>query len=303
MGVLDGKVVIVTGGGRGIGRECALLAAKEGAKVLVNDLGGGTSGADGATDAGPAEQVAAEIRAAGGEAISNADSVADYKAVEAMVQQAIEQLGGLHAVINPAGILRDGMFHKMAEADWDSVIQVHLRGAFNVARASVEHFRNQADGAYVMFASTSGLIGNIAQTNYAAAKMGVAGLSRVLAIEGALKNVRSNVIAPYAWTRLVATIQPKDDAQAAHFKMMEETMRADQVAPLAIALAADAKTSGQLFISRGNEITLLSQPRPIRQVANTQGWSAAELIDKGLGAMRGDFYPPEHVNLFPYNPL
>src|SRR5579871_6060127 len=137
MGVLDGKVVLVTGGGNGIGRDCALIAAKEGAKVLVNDLGGGLSGGDEGS-AGPAEAVAQEIRAAGGEAASNSESVTSLKAVQGMVEQALDTFGALHAVINPAGILRDAMFHKMAEADWDAVLDVHLRGSYNVTRAAIE---------------------------------------------------------------------------------------------------------------------------------------------------------------------
>ncbi len=184
MGALDGRVVLVTGGGNGIGRECALIAAREGAKVLVNDLGGGERGGDeGST--GPAETVAAEIRAAGGEAVANSDSVTSMAAVKGMVEQALDAFGGLHAVINPAGILRDGMFHKMPDEDWDIVIDVHLRGSYNVCRATIEHFRNQNDGAYVLFTSTSGLIGNVGQANYAAAKLGIMGLSRIIALEGA----------------------------------------------------------------------------------------------------------------------
>ena len=205
MGVLDGKVVLVTGGGNGIGRECALIAAQQGAKVLVNDLGGGLKGEDEGS-AGPAEQVAQEIRAAGGEAASNSESVTNYKAVEGMVEQAMDTFGGLHAVINPAGILRDVMFHKMSEDDWDKVIDVHMRGSFNVARATIELFRNQNDGAYMFFTSTSGLLGNIGQANYGAAKMGIAGLSRIIAMEGERNNVRSNCLAPVAWTRMTQSV-------------------------------------------------------------------------------------------------
>ncbi|MDB5444574.1 MAG: 3-hydroxyacyl-CoA dehydrogenase, partial [Phenylobacterium sp.] len=183
MGVLDGKVVLVTGGGNGIGRDCALIAAQEGAKVLVNDLGGSLKGEDEGS-AGPAEAVAQEIRAAGGEAASNSESVTNYKAVQGMVEQAMDTFGGLHAVINPAGILRDTMFHKMSEEDWDRVIDVHMRGSFNVCRATIEHFRNQNDGAYMLYTSTSGLFGNVGQANYGAAKMGIAGLSRIIAMEG-----------------------------------------------------------------------------------------------------------------------
>lgn len=167
MGILDDKVVLVTGGGNGIGKQIALIAAAEGAKVIVNDLGGGTRGGDEGS-AGPAEQVAAEIRAKGGKAISNSDSVTNFDAVVGMREQALKEFGGLHSVINPAGILRDGMFHKMKNEDWDTVIDVHLKGSFNVCRATIELFREQNEGSYVLFSSTSGLIGNIGQTNYGA---------------------------------------------------------------------------------------------------------------------------------------
>ena len=146
MGVMDGRVVIVTGAGRGIGRECALLAAREGAKVLVNDLGGALSGGD-EGDESPAQTVANEIIAAGGEAVANTDSVTSLRACEGMVEQARDSFGALHAIISPAGILRDVMFHKMTEEDWDLVIDVHLKGSFNICRASIELFREQQDGA------------------------------------------------------------------------------------------------------------------------------------------------------------
>ncbi|ATQ41767.1 SDR family NAD(P)-dependent oxidoreductase [Caulobacter mirabilis] len=305
MGVLEGKVVLVTGAAGGIGKECALLAAREGAKVVVNDLGGSVAGGD-AGDAGPAEATAAEIRAAGGEAVANSDSVTDYKAVQGMVEQAKDTFGALHAIINPAGILRDGMFHKMSEDDWDKVIDVHLRGAFNVSRASVELFRDQQDGTYVHFTSTSGLIGNIGQANYAAAKLGVVGLSRILAMEGAIKGVRSNVIAPFAWTRMIATIPVKDEASAQRVARMKNAMRADQVAQLAVALASpEAKdVSGQIFAVRGNEVILFDQPRPVRNMANTEGWTPRSLLDVALPAMKNSFFDAgATASVFPYDPI
>src|ERR1700744_5437031 len=205
MGVLEGKVVLVTGGANGMGKECALLAAKEGAAVVVNDLGGAVAGGDEGS-AGPAEFVAQEIRAAGGRAASNSDSVSDRKGVGHMISQAMDEFKGLHAVINPAGILRDTMFHKMSDADWDMVVDVHLNGAYNVTRQTINHFREQGEGSYVLFTSTSGLIGNIGQANYAAVKMGVVGLSRIIAMEGAAKGVRSNTIAPFAWSGMIAAL-------------------------------------------------------------------------------------------------
>jgi NAD(P)-dependent dehydrogenase (short-subunit alcohol dehydrogenase family) len=290
MGVLDGKVVLITGGGNGIGRECALMAAREGACVLVNDLGGSVTGGDEGSS-GPAEQVAAEIRAAGGKAASNSDSVTDYAAVEGMREQALKEFGGLHAVINPAGILRDGMFHKMAIEDWKSVIDVHLHGAFNVTRATIELFREQQMGSYVLFTSTSGLIGNIGQANYAAAKLGVMGLSRIIAMEGAIKNVRSNIIAPFAWTRMIATIPIKDEASAKRVERMKNAMRADQVANVAVALCADGAkdTNGQIFAVRGNEVFLFNQPRPNRGMARLEGWSPDTILEHCLPAMKGNY--------------
>ncbi|MDO9337085.1 MAG: SDR family oxidoreductase [Caulobacter sp.] len=305
MGVLSGKVVIVTGAAGGIGKECALLAAREGAKVVVNDLGGGMAGGD-EGDAGPAQQTANEIKAAGGEAVANSDSVTSMAAVKAMVEQAKDEFGGLHAIINPAGILRDKMFHKMDDEDWDKVIEVHLRGAYNVSRAAVELFRDQQEGSYVHFTSTSGLIGNIGQANYAAAKLGVMGLSRILAMEGALKNVRSNIIAPFAWTRMIASIPVKDEASALRVGRMQNAMRADQVAQLAVALASpEAKdVSGQIFAVRGNEVILFDQPRPIRNMANTQGWTPRSLLDIALPAMKNSFFDTgASASVFPYDPI
>ena len=305
MGVLEGKVVLVTGAAGGIGRECALLAAREGAKVVVNDLGGSVAGGD-EGDAGPAQQTANEIKAAGGEAVANSESVASMASVKGMVQQAMDTFGGLHAVINPAGILRDGMFHKMSDEDWDQVIEVHLRGAYNVTRASVEHFRERQDGAYVHFTSTSGLIGNIGQANYAAAKLGVMGLSRIVAMEGALKNVRSNIIAPFAWTRMIATIPVQDEASAKRVERMKNAMRADQVAQLAVALASPESkdVNGQIFGVRGNEVVLFNQPRPVRSLAKIEGWDPRSLLDQCLPAMKNDFTDLGATSaVFPYDPV
>lgn len=305
MGVLEGKVVLITGGGNGIGKETALLLAREGAKVVVNDLGGTLTGGDEGS-AGPAEAVAREIKAAGGEAVSNSESVADYKAVARMVEQAKDTFGGLHAIVNPAGILRDGMFHKMTEQDWDSVIAVHLRGSFNVTRASIELFREQKDGAYVLFTSTSGLIGNIGQANYAAAKMGIVGLSRIVAMEGARNNVRSNVIAPFAWTRMIASIPVKDEASAQRVGRMRDAMRADQVAQLAVALCADSAkhVTSQIFGVRGNEIVLFDQPRPIRSMADLTGWNPQKILDTCLPAMAPSFFKLDaSADVFPYDPV
>jgi NAD(P)-dependent dehydrogenase (short-subunit alcohol dehydrogenase family) len=300
MGVLEGKVVLVTGGGNGIGRECALIAAREGAKVVVNDLGGSLTGGDeGST--GPAETVANEIIAAGGQAVFNTESVTSLKAVEHMVQQALDSFGGLHGVINPAGILRDGMFHKMTEENWDAVINVHLRGTYNVCRATIEHFRNQEDGAYVLFTSTSGIIGNIGQTNYGAAKMGIAGLSRIIAMEGAAKNIRCNCLAPVAWTRMTQSVPVRDEASAARRQQMAESIRADQPARFSVALLADAArdVTGQIFGSSGENIILYSQPRPIQTESKAEGWTIETILSEALPKMHDKFYSLARLPLPP----
>jgi len=290
MALLEGKVVLVTGAARGIGREVALSAAREGARVVVNDLGGSVKGGD-LGDASPAQETVDEIRRAGGEAVADSHSVAERRGAEAMVELALDTFGALHAVVNPAGILRDKMFHKMDDDDWSAVIDVHLNGSYNVARAAINHFRDQEDGAFVFFGSTSGLIGNLGQANYAAAKMGIVGLSRIIAMEGAQKNVRSNVIAPFAWTRMIATIPVKDEASAERVRRMQEGMRADQVAQPVVALLSDAarQVSGQIFAVRGNEIFLMSQPRPVRGMARLEGWTPQSVVDHALPALAGSF--------------
>jgi NAD(P)-dependent dehydrogenase (short-subunit alcohol dehydrogenase family) len=245
MGALDGKVVLVTGGGNGIGRDCALIAAQEGAKVVVNDLGGSLKGEDEGS-AGPAESVAQEIRAAGGQAVSNSDSVTDLDAVYGMVEQAKKEFGGLHAVINPAGILRDVMFHKMTEAEWDAVINVHMRGSFNVARATIELFREQNDGAYMFFTSTSGLFGNIGQANYGAAKMGLVGLTRVLAIEGAKNNIKVNAIAPVAKTRMTEDL----------FGPLGDAMMPEAISPVvAYLVSEECDVTGEIYSVAGGQVS------------------------------------------------
>lgn len=289
MGLLEGKVVLVTGAAGGIGRECALIAARQGAKVVVNDLGGSVKGGD-EGNASAAQKTVDEIKAEGGEAVANSDSVSLKSGAENMITQALDTFGGLHSIISPAGILRDGMFHKMPDEDWDAVLEVHLKGSYNITRAAINHFREQQEGSFTLFTSTSGLIGNIGQANYAAAKMGIVGLSRIIAMEGASKNVRSNVIAPFAWTRMIATIPVKDEASAQRVDRMKNAMRADQVANFAVALAAPAcDTNGQIFTVRGNEVFLMSQPRPVRGIARLEGWTPETLLSHGLPALKGSF--------------
>ena len=305
MGVMEGKVVLVTGGANGIGKECALLAAKEGAKVVVNDLGGAVGGGDEGS-AGPAELVAREIKAAGGEAVSNSDSVTSRPGVARMIEQAMDTYKGLHGIISPAGILRDSMFHKMTDEDWDRVVDVHLNGSYNVTRAAINHFREQGEGSFVLFTSTSGLIGNIGQANYAAVKMGIVGLSRIIAMEGQAKGVRSNVIAPFAWSRMIATIPVKDEASAARVDRMKNFMRADQVAQLAVSLASPAckDVNGQIFAARGNEIFLMSQPRPVRGMGKIEGWTPETIATHCMAAMKPSFTDlGATVSVFGWDPI
>ena len=294
MGLLDGKVILVTGGGRGIGRETALIAARHGAKVVVNDLGGDVHGAG--ADKAPAQAVADEITAAGGEAVANTESVTDLRAVGRMVQQAMDTFGGLHAVSNPAGILRDRMMSNMTEEEWDGVIAVHLRGHFNVVRATINHFRSQQSGCYVMWSSTSGLIGNVGQTNYGAAKMGIAALSRIVALEGARTNVRSNAMAPGAMTRMTDSV-PRSDEQAVAREKMRNIQSPVRPAELAVALMTDAAKhiTGQIFGAGGYNLSVFSQPRPIHTYSRDGGWEVEGIIKDFFPRAEKDFTPLERT--------
>jgi NAD(P)-dependent dehydrogenase (short-subunit alcohol dehydrogenase family) len=300
---LEEKVVLVTGAGRGIGREIALLAGREGGAVVVNDLGGAADG-EGA-DTGPAAEVVGAIKAAGGKAVANTDSVADATGAERMVKTAIDHFGRIDCVVNNAGILRDRIFHRMSHVDWKMVIDVHLMGSFNVARAAASHFREQQSGSYVHFTSTSGLIGNFGQANYAAAKMGIVGLSKSIALDMARFNVRSNCISPFAWSRLIGTIPTETDEEKARVERIK-TMGADKIAPLAIFLASDLSrdVSGQIFGIRRNEVFLFSQPRAVRSVHRSEGWTPQTMAEHMLPALKSSFYPLERSgDIFTWDPI
>ena len=290
MGLLDGKVILVTGGGRGIGRETAIIAAAQGAKVIVNDLGSGVHG-EGA-DVGPAQEVVNVIKAAGGEAVANTESVTDLTAVGRMVQQAMDTFGGLHAVSNPAGILRDRMAHNMTEDEWDAIMTVHLRGHFNIVRATINHFRTQQDGVYVMWSSGSGLIGNVGQANYGAAKMGIAAFSRIIALEGARNNVRSNAVAPGAATRMTDSV-PRDEEGAKRREATREMQSPSRPAQLAVALMSEAakSISGQIFGAGGYNLSVYSQPRPIETFTRDGGWDANGIVKDFFPRVEKQFTP------------
>lgn len=304
MGILDGKVVAVTGAGRGIGREIALLCANEGAAVVINDPGVGESGDGG--EAGPAEQTASDIVAAGGQAIANLASVADPVGAVSIVEDAVKRFGRIDAVVNNAGILRDTIWHKMSHEDWRAVIDVHLNGAFNVSKAATPYFREQGSGSFVHFTSTSGLIGNVGQANYSAAKLGIVGLSQSIALDMARVGVRSNCIAPFAWSRMTASI-PTDTPAAMERVQRMQSMGAEKIAPLVAFLASDLSTdvSNQIFAVRRNEIVLFSKPRPIRSMTKSDGWTAQSIADELVPSFRPSFARADEVSahVFPYDPI
>ena len=300
--MLTGKTAIVTGAGRGIGRDIALMMASRGANVVVNDLGG--TGAGEGADQTPAQQVVDEIEAAGGKAVANFGNVAKPEDAKAMYEQAMDTFDGIDIVVNNAGILRDMIFHKMTEEAWDSVISVHLKGCFNMAQAVAAQFKVQASGNFINFTSTSGLIGNFGQANYSAAKMGIVGLSKSLALDMARFNVRSNCIAPFAWSRLIGTIPANTEAEKARVERIKD-MTPAKIAPLCVALAdPTCETTGQIFCIRNNEIFLMSQPRPIRSVHRSEGWTPETVRDHALPAMSADFYPLERSgDVFSWDPV
>ena len=301
--MLDGKVVIVTGSGRGIGRDIARLMAAHGAKVVVNDPGVSPSGEG--RDDGPAAQVVEEIRRAGGTAVASTDSVAEWEPAHRIVKTAVEAFGTVHAVVNNAGILRDRIFHNMSVDEWRAVIDVHLNGSFYVARAVAPIFRSEERGAYVHMTSTSGLIGNFGQANYAAAKLGIVGLSKSIALDMARYGVRSNCISPFAWSRLIGTIPadtPEQQARLARLQAMETA----RIAPLAVYLCTEqaAQVSGQVFAVRANEIFLMSQSRPLRSVHRGEGWTAQTVADHAIPALERSFYPLERSgDVFNWDPI
>lgn len=301
--LLEGKVALVTGGGRGVGRGICLAMAEAGAKVVVNDLGATLEGQ--LDNEQPAEEVVRVIRAMGGEAIADGGSVSDWNAANLMVKNAVDTFGRIDIVVNNAGILRDVMFHRMSEAEFDAVQAVHLKGSFNVSRAAATFFKEQESGSYVHMTSTSGLIGNFGQANYASAKLGVMGLSKSIAIDMQKFGVRSNAVAPFAWTRMVSSI-PTDTPEQK--KRVEGLMKLvpEKVAPFVVALCADeAKAvSGQVFGVRNNEIYLFSQPRPIRTAHCSEGWTPENVLNTALPMMCNDFYPLHRSgDIFTWEPV
>jgi NAD(P)-dependent dehydrogenase (short-subunit alcohol dehydrogenase family) len=301
--MLTGKVAVITGSGGGIGREFALAFGRQGARVVVNDIGASLGGEG--LDSRPAERVVDEINAAGGEAVANFDSVSDWQSAQSIVQTAIDRFGRIDVVVNNAGILRDRLFHKMRIDEWKAVIDVHLNGTFYVSRAAAPYFREQNGGAYVHIVSTAGLIGNIGQANYGAAKMGITALSRTIAIEMTRYNVRSNCLSPFAWSRMIDSI-PTDTPEQQERVAKLQRMEAHKIAPLAVYLASDRAddVTGQIFCVRANELFLMSQNRPIRSVHRSEGWTAEAIAEHAIPAMRSDFYGLDRsADVFSWDPV
>jgi NAD(P)-dependent dehydrogenase (short-subunit alcohol dehydrogenase family) len=292
MGVIDGRVAIITGGGRGIGASISRLFAKEGAKVVVNDLGGHTDGTGG--DEGPAREIAEEIVAAGGQAVADGGDIGDVATGERLVDTAVKEFGRLDIVVNVAGILRDRMIFNLSENDWDEVIRVHLKGHYSTVRPAAAYWREQRNpqGHYrvINFTSVSGLDGSPGQPNYAAAKMGIVGLTYSLAQGLARYGVTANAIAPGASTRLTATV-PEDKRVVREAAPSEEDLERspDNIGPVALYLASEQSDwlTGRVIASSGYEVGLYENPQVIRQISSTAPWA----YDKLAAQLERSFRP------------
>jgi NAD(P)-dependent dehydrogenase (short-subunit alcohol dehydrogenase family) len=301
--MLEGKVAIVTGAGGGIGREIAVAMAVAGAAVLINDIGVSLTGEGGS--ATPGEQTRQIIEQRGGRAAVNTESVADWGSAQKIVQAALDQFGRVDIVVNNAGILRDTIFHKMTPEDWLAVINVHLNGSFFVSRAAAEPFRKQESGAYVHMTSTSGLIGNFGQANYSAAKLGIVALSKSIALDMKRYNVRSNCIAPFAWSRMTSSIPAETPDQKARVAKLQQ-MTPDKNAPMAVFLASNAAkdVTGQVFATRYNEIALMSQSRPLKSVHRGEGWTPELIAEHAVPALKAAFLPLDRSqDVFSWDPV
>ena len=301
--MLKDKVVIVTGAGRGIGREIALELGRLGASVVVNDIGTSIGGEG--TSAEPAQQVVDEIVAAGGAAVADTNSVAEWESAQDIVANAIDRFGRLDGVVNNAGILRDRFFHNMDPEEWRAVIDIHLNGSFYVSRAAATLFRAQSSGSYVHMVSTSGLIGNFGQANYSAAKLGMVALSKSIAMDMARYGVRSNCISPFAFSRMIGSIPTETEEQRARVERLK-VMDPAKIAPLAAFLMSDqaSDVSGQIFAVRANEIFLMGQSRPLRGMHSADGWTAETIATRVMPAMRSNFYSLDRSqDVFDWDPV
>src|SRR5213594_4821519 len=301
--MLRDKVAVVTGAARGIGREIAILMAQHGAFVVVNDYGGGADGSGAART--PADDVVNEIKAAGGQAVANYDSVSTMAGGQSIIQTALDHFGRVDIVVNNAGILRDRMIFNMTEEEWDAVINTHLKGSFAVTRAAAPHMKEEKSGRFINMTSTSGLVGNIGQANYAAAKMGIVGLTKVVALDMARYNVTANCISPFAWTRMIGTIPTETAAQKARVEKIKK-MSPAHIAPVAAFLASDAAKdiTGQVIGVRGKEIMLFGHMRPIMRVHHAEGWTVERLAEMLPGTLQHHLVPLDTSGqYFNYDPL
>jgi NAD(P)-dependent dehydrogenase (short-subunit alcohol dehydrogenase family) len=297
---LEGKVAVVTGAGSGIGREFAKAFAAHGAKVIVNDVAKAPNG-----NTNTADEVVAEIEATGGIAAAAIESVAEWEPAQRIVQAALDHFGQIDCVINNAGVTRDRFFFNMNVEEWKTVIDVHLNGSFYVARAAAPHFKRQASGSYVHMTSTSGLIGNLSQANYASAKMGIVGLSKSIAMDLARFKVRSNCIAPWAWTAMTAGIPADTPENVVRIDKLKK-MESSKIPPLAVFLASDAgaHVSGQVFGVRANEIYLFSQPRILRSLHRSEGWTPETIAAHAIPALESSFYENvPSMSITPWDPI
>jgi NAD(P)-dependent dehydrogenase (short-subunit alcohol dehydrogenase family) len=302
-GIVAGKTAIVTGAGRGIGRGIAMLLAKEGARVVVCDIGASLQGEG--SDKELAQDTVSAIEKAGGEAMASTLSITEPENAEAIVKLALETFGGVDILVNNAGILRDVIFHKMSWSDWSDVIAVHLNGSFNMSRAVAPLFREQNSGAFVHMTSTSGLVGNFGQANYMAAKLGVMGLSRGIALDMARFNVRSNCIAPFAFTRMIESIPAQSEQDKRRIEAFQR-MTPEKIAPLAVFLCSDAAAgiTGQIFSVRNNEIYLFNQPRPVKTIHRADGWTPEQIAAELNPAFASLLTPLERSeDVFNWDPI
>jgi len=284
-GICDGRVVIITGAGGGLGREYALAFAQEGASVVINDI-----------NPAAAERTVGEITAKGGKAIPNSNDITSYADAALIVKSAIDAFGDLHVVVNNAGICRDRMFVSLSEQDWDEVIRVHLKGHFCISSHACNYWRAQAkegkpvSGRIINTSSGAGLQGSIGQANYSAAKLGMVALSKSIALDMARFNVRSNCISPFAWSRMTSSV-PTDTPEKAARVERNKQMTPDKIAPVAVYLASDAAqaVNAQVFAVRNNEIVLMSQPRPLRSVHRGEGWTPQTVAEHAMPALRASF--------------
>ena len=302
LGLRD-KVAVVTGAGGGIGREIALALAAEGVSIVVNDIGVSLTGEGGSNS--PAEETAGLIIQKGGTAVVSNESVSTWESAQLIIKKGIDTFGKIDIVVNNAGILRDTIFHKMDPSDWENVINVHLNGSFYVSRAAASFFREQNSGSFVHMTSTSGLIGNFGQANYSAAKLGIAGLSKSIALDMSRYNVRSNCIAPFAWSRMTNSIPSNTDAEKERVERLKK-MTPDKNAPLAVFLVSEAanEVTGQIFSARLNELFIYNQNRPVKSIHSENGWSPENIAERAFPAFKNSMTPNERSgDVFSWDPI